>query len=169
MTDRKPSQDYRRRSRKGDRLPDAYPETGPLIRLNPAEGGMNSLDKAGQVDQPCHQQAPFLIQISPEQIQREKDKARALKKTRWWQRQMDRGVCHYCRNLVTRDQLTLDHIVPLIRGGRSNRNNLVPACKSCNSRKKYLLPMEWEEFLQGVNSQEVDERSCVDPLGTHEV
>jgi hypothetical protein len=25
---------------------------------------------------------------------------------------------------------------------------LVPACKECNNRKKYLLPLEWEEFLQ---------------------
>jgi hypothetical protein len=31
---------------------------------------------------------------------------------------------------------------------------VVPACKECNSRKKYLLPMEWEEYLKGVKGEE---------------
>jgi 5-methylcytosine-specific restriction endonuclease McrA len=42
----------------------------------------------------------------------------------------------------------MDHIVPLSRGGKSRKGNIVPACKECNNRKKYLLPIEWEEYLQ---------------------
>jgi 5-methylcytosine-specific restriction endonuclease McrA len=45
-------------------------------------------------------------------------------------------------------ELTLDHIVPVARGGRSTKGNCVPACKECNNRKKHLLPIEWEEFLE---------------------
>jgi 5-methylcytosine-specific restriction endonuclease McrA len=45
-------------------------------------------------------------------------------------------------------ELTLDHIVPIIRGGKSTRGNCVPSCKECNNRKKHLLPIEWEEYLQ---------------------
>jgi hypothetical protein len=30
---------------------------------------------------------------------------------------------------------SLDHIVPRFRSGSSNRNNLVPACRSCNANK----------------------------------
>jgi 5-methylcytosine-specific restriction endonuclease McrA len=41
----------------------------------------------------------------------------------------------------------MDHIVPIIRGGKASKNNVVPACKECNSKKKYLLPLEWEEYL----------------------
>jgi 5-methylcytosine-specific restriction endonuclease McrA len=37
----------------------------------------------------------------------------------------------------------MDHLVPLSRGGRSIKGNLVPACKACNAKKKYRLP--WEE------------------------
>ena len=36
----------------------------------------------------------------------------------------------------------MDHIVPIGRGGKSTRGNLVPACKSCNSNKKYYTPAE---------------------------
>ncbi len=46
----------------------------------------------------------------------------------------------------------MDHIVPLARGGQSTRGNVAPACKSCNSRKKYLLPMEWDDYLRRLTS-----------------
>jgi 5-methylcytosine-specific restriction endonuclease McrA len=42
----------------------------------------------------------------------------------------------------------MDHIVPLIREGKSTRGNCVPACRECNSRKKYLLPIEWDQYVQ---------------------
>jgi len=42
----------------------------------------------------------------------------------------------------------MDHVVPLVRGGRSRRGNVVPACKDCNNQKKSLLPVEWEEYLR---------------------
>jgi len=44
----------------------------------------------------------------------------------------------------------MDHVVPLTRGGKSTKGNLVPACKACNSKKKYLLPIEWDEYLKGL-------------------
>ncbi|HAA03283.1 MAG TPA: HNH endonuclease [Syntrophobacteraceae bacterium] len=130
---------------------------------------MPSLDQADQGNQPSDLQAVFLVQVSPERVQREKEKARALRKSRWWQRQMDRGICHYCRKPVARDEMTLDHVVPLIRGGQTSRSNVVLACKSCNSRKKYLLPMEWEEFLQGISSQDDGEQPLPDLQDTREV
>jgi len=43
-------------------------------------------------------------------------------------------------------ELTMDHIVPVARGGRSTRGNIVPCCKECNIRKKQLLPMEWDRI-----------------------
>lgn len=41
------------------------------------------------------------------------------------------GRCAYCPRPAT----TIDHVVPVSRGGRSHRGNLLPACVSCNSRK----------------------------------
>jgi hypothetical protein len=92
----------------------------------------------------------FIITTSPETIRKEKEKARALRKTQWWQRQIAKGKCFYCQSDVNPKELTMDHIVPLIRGGRSTRGNVAPACKQCNDRKKYLLPMEWEEYLHSL-------------------
>ena len=67
---------------------------------------------------------------------------------------MSKGVCHYCGRQVDPKQLTMDHIVPLIRGGKSTKGNLVPACKDCNNKKKYLLPVEWDEYLRELARKE---------------
>ena len=42
----------------------------------------------------------------------------------------------------------MDHVVPLMRGGVSDKGNVVPCCKDCNTRKRDLLPLEWEEYLE---------------------
>lgn len=94
-----------------------------------------------------------------EHIKREKAKARALKKTRWWRRQLERGICYYCGKRVSPQELTMDHKIPLSRGGLSIRDNIVPACKECNSKKKYLSPWEWEEYLQFLKK---GDRKCVE-------
>lgn len=42
--------------------------------------------------------------------------------------------CVYCGRSMAR--LTMDHITPLSKGGSHTRQNVVPACKTCNSKKK---------------------------------
>lgn len=89
----------------------------------------------------------WLDGVSDEDIRRERGKARDLRKTRWWQRKTAAGICYYCGDKVSHQELTMDHLVPLARGGRSTKDNLVPCCKSCNTKKKTMLPVEWEEYL----------------------
>jgi len=81
-------------------------------------------------------------------LRRERRRARELRQTQWWKRRCAKGVCFYCGRPTPARQLTMDHIVPLARGGRSTKGNCVPACKACNNRKKSLLPMEWDAYLE---------------------
>ena len=90
----------------------------------------------------------FIIEVEEEDVRRERNRARELKKTRWWKERLAKGICYYCRKKISPRDLTMDHIVPLVRGGRSTKGNVVPVCKECNARKKYLLPMEWEDYLK---------------------
>lgn len=85
-------------------------------------------------------------------LARERQKARALRQTQWWKRRCAKGRCHYCGQRIPAADLTMDHIVPVARGGKSTKGNVVPACKSCNTKKKQLLPMEWDAYLQSVSS-----------------
>jgi 5-methylcytosine-specific restriction endonuclease McrA len=96
---------------------------------------------------------PFIIQVSEREIKKEREKARTLRKTRWWHQKLARGICHFCGRKFPSSQLTLDHIVPLVRGGKTTRGNVAPVCRECNRKKKYLLPLEWETYMEGEQDQ----------------
>lgn len=85
---------------------------------------------------------------SPEAIKREKERAREMRKTTWWQNLVNDGVCHYCNEKFDAEFITMDHVVPLSRGGKSTKGNIVPACKDCNTKKKHATPVEM--ILSGV-------------------
>lgn len=52
----------------------------------------------------------------------------------------DGYTCQYC-GLTTKD-LTLDHVVPRVRGGTHVWDNIVSACPKCNHRKAGRTPKE---------------------------
>ena len=89
----------------------------------------------------------FYAPVDPDELRRQRARARELRGSAWWKRRISDGVCYYCRRRVGPAALTMDHLVPVGRGGNSVRGNVVPACKDCNTRKKSLLPVEWQEYL----------------------
>ncbi|NNK84917.1 MAG: HNH endonuclease [Desulfobacterales bacterium] len=91
---------------------------------------------------------PFAFDLDEADIKRQRHKARQLRESQWWKRCLAKGICHYCKNPIPPKELTMDHIVPVSRGGKSTKGNVVPACKECNNKKKQLLPMEWDEYLK---------------------
>ncbi|MBY3073419.1 HNH endonuclease [Rhizobium laguerreae] len=50
-------------------------------------------------------------------------------------------TCAYCWKLV--DEMTIDHFVPVAAGGKTEPGNLVPCCRSCNSKKSDMPPEDW--------------------------
>jgi 5-methylcytosine-specific restriction endonuclease McrA len=90
----------------------------------------------------------FIPQVDGDELRREKARARELRASGWWKRRVAEGICYYCRARVGARALTADHLVPLVRGGRSVRGNMVPSCKPCNNRKRAMLPWEWDEHLK---------------------
>ena len=85
--------------------------------------------------------------VDPDDLKRERARARELRGSAWWKRRIADGVCFYCKLRVGGRALTMDHVVPLGRGGRSSRGNVVPSCKTCNSHKQGMVPVEWQEYL----------------------
>lgn len=57
----------------------------------------------------------------------------------------DRFKCQYCGS--GRD-LTIDHVIPASRGGKSTFENCVTACKDCNNKKNDRTPSESHMYLK---------------------
>lgn len=51
----------------------------------------------------------------------------------------DGNTCQYCGS---KEHLTLDHVMPKSRQGRTSWDNLITACKFCNAKKGQLTPEE---------------------------
>lgn len=81
-------------------------------------------------------------------LTKERNKARELKKSRWWQNLIQKCECYYCNAALSAKTVTMDHIVPISRGGRSTKGNVVPSCHTCNVEKRSLTPVEWNEYLE---------------------
>jgi 5-methylcytosine-specific restriction endonuclease McrA len=58
-------------------------------------------------------------------------------------RKLERDSCFYCGSY---EQPTIDHVVPIVRGGKHSIGNIVVACKSCNSQKSKKTIMEWRKL-----------------------
>ena len=92
----------------------------------------------------------FLSSPSSAQQRREREKAREIRNSSWWRQKRGQGRCAYCEKTFPKEELTMDHLIPIARGGKSNKKNIIVSCKKCNHRKSYKLRGELilEEMLQ---------------------
>lgn len=91
----------------------------------------------------------------PKRIRKEREKAQKLKRSAWWQNKVREGVCHYCQEKFLPKELTMDHIVPIARGGTSTQGNVVPSCRACNQKKRLSTPAE--ELLEQLKNEKPED------------
>ena len=56
-------------------------------------------------------------------------------------------LCFYCKKVLRNKDATIDHKIPVARGGRTYLKNLVVACEVCNTTKEHLTDKEFADFL----------------------
>jgi 5-methylcytosine-specific restriction endonuclease McrA len=91
-----------------------------------------------------------------EHIRRERAKVREAKKSRWWQQKTASGLCYYCGRQFAFKQLTMDHIVPIARGGTTSPGNVVACCTECNKKKSVETPADLILGTAGLASEPSD-------------
>lgn len=71
-----------------------------------------------------------------------KQSKRTKTKLRLWKRDSNQTIsgvkyatCHYCTDSLPLKQVTLDHVIPLSKGGTNDDENLVLSCLKCNGAK----------------------------------
>jgi hypothetical protein len=57
--------------------------------------------------------------------------------------------CWYCGVGLANSEVTLDHVIPRCKKGKTVSSNLVPACRTCNHEKKDLALDEYRIFVYG--------------------
>ena len=85
----------------------------------------------------------FYAPRDPKEIKKEREMARELRDSTWWRDKLREGVCYYCEETFSAGELTMDHLVPVARGGQSTRSNCVVSCKGCNTAKGTRTAAEW--------------------------
>lgn len=82
----------------------------------------------------------------------------------------DNHICFYCGRIVRKltapesylnpclDQRSVDHKTPPSKGGSNSYDNLITACRSCNSQKGELTLEEYREFLSKERGKSVEFR-----------
>ena len=112
---------------------------------------MRKINPLGEFYKSCNFKSA-LIQIR-RHIRIERENGKKLRKTSWWKAQIQKGECHFCHQQVGAENLTMDHVVPLARKGKSTRGNVVPACQACNRSKSLTTPVE--SILDQIRAKEV--------------
>lgn len=100
----------------------------------------------------------YFIPADDRHVTKEKQKAREMRQSQWWKNELAKGRCAYCGGKFHPSELTMDHRVPIIRGGMTSKGNVVTCCKECNSKKKYLLPVEWQEYMDSLRAKSEEHR-----------
>jgi 5-methylcytosine-specific restriction endonuclease McrA len=84
----------------------------------------------------------FAMPVAVDAAAHEREAARELRASQGWKNQIAAGKCHYCGGTFKPSELTMDHVIPVARGGKSDRHNVVPCCKACNNAKKARMAVE---------------------------
>lgn len=58
------------------------------------------------------------------------------------------GKCVLCGRSISKEEFTIDHIIPLSMGGENNIDNFQCTCYACNQFKKNILP---EDFIKRIS------------------
>lgn len=74
--------------------------------------------------------------IQADKVKRNQNRARRAKQ-RLFER---RPFCHWCSTPLTKETATLEHIIPLKRGGLDHHNNMTLACEPCNTARGHDMP-----------------------------
>ena len=74
------------------------------------------------------------------------------KKMRFEIFERDNFTCQYCGRQAPKVELQVDHILPVSRGGKNNKDNLITACVDCNIGKSdAMITDSYDDFVDHID------------------
>lgn len=62
--------------------------------------------------------------------------------------------CWYCKKILCKDEITMDHLYPKDLGGPTIPNNLAPACSECNVKKGCFTELQFRQLIKAPESKQ---------------
>lgn len=62
------------------------------------------------------------------------------------------GRCSMCGKIEEEDRLEIDHIIPILRGGRTSYENLQVLCKKCNTAKVDCQSTDYRSLVSDIDN-----------------
>ena len=103
----------------------------------PGSDLLRFLARGGQGKAPCQRSMPYKQAVPPQVKRRERQLLRA--RYRGWHKRLSEQYGERCANCGAAEDLVLDHILPIAKGGRSSLDNLQLLCAECNRIKGKLV------------------------------
>lgn len=67
----------------------------------------------------------------------------------------DKGRCGICGEFIPPESFTIDHIVPISKGGTYDFDNLQCCCKRCNQFKADSMPDDFFDIIVAVTNHQI--------------
>lgn len=93
-----------------------------------------------------------------------KERSQVVERKRFWDNQKRKmlaksdGACAHCGVGLTEKTMTVEHVIPLSKGGTNDLSNTVALCKKCNVKKRNILtrPSDYYHHLKKEYLEELD-------------
>jgi len=117
-----------------------YQENRPLLLVNAQEYRDKNPEKRQDAMKRSYAKNPYLYKATATRYKARKRNAGIFKVSVKEDKKLRNSPCFYCGS---KDNIQIDHIVPVSRGGRHSIGNLVAACQKCNTQKNKWFITEW--------------------------
>lgn len=68
------------------------------------------------------------------------------------------GKCAYCGCHLEYDELTIDHVIPKVKGGKNSKKNYRACCRDCNEFKGQKTMKEFRIAIEEKPTKEIQEK-----------
>ena len=131
---------------KNSRSKQRYQEYGELLRGQMAFQRANSYQHRLEIERASRKRRKSFQR--PRKNARQQIRNRLLVANIWTIKDSEINALYSrpCYNCATKEDLSIDHIIPLSRGGRHSIGNLQTLCRPCNSSKGDKFFMAWKLY-----------------------
>jgi len=129
------------------RAKNRYKKEGEKLRFQMAELRKNDYLKRIEIERKSRQKRKEFQRPLKNARQQARNRLLADNKFEIKSKDINRLYQFPCFECGSKEDLSIDHVIPLVRGGNHSIGNLMTLCRKCNSSKGKKFLVEWKKDL----------------------